>query len=360
MSTPNPIPPPSAPGGKTSKTRRSRRPANPLRATLNSLVMPVLHEHQLATPDPEDSLRWFKDDNTLAVRACLRGQQMLEAGVERLDDTRSLLRLRLPAGVFAEGRGSQAMVVGTLIDHTPFHVCLNTGFGFFGHMLVGCDLVVRADDHSIVKRRITELLALSRDFDWFFPLRMPTRLRLGDIADLEIPWEDLPHGNLGEFVDNGMASPPIERTPLLLCRLAHGLGRWDDLLRLLREHPEELPAKANAPLKALACRELERWRPALEAAKIGGYENGRYPGVPRLSPSCLHAQIEAGQDIEALKLLGKPVADEPGFYDWLRGLALFKAGDKDGADHAFTRYFDKWPGDVIGVNITRALTGADD
>ena len=46
---------------------------------------------------------------------------------------------------------------------------------------------------------------------------------------------------------------------------------------------------------------------------------------------------------------------EPGFYDWLRGLALHRAGDHEGAETAFTRYFDQWPGDVIGIATTQEL-----
>ena len=69
----------------------------------------------------------------------------------------------------------------------------------------------------------------------------------------------------------------------------------------------------------------------------------------------LHALIEAGKDIEALSLLGQPEDEEPGFYDWLRGLALHRAGDFDGAEAAFTRYFDRWPGDILGISDTQAL-----
>jgi hypothetical protein len=55
----------------------------------------------------------------------------------------------------------------------------------------------------------------------------------------------------------------------------------------------------------MAYRELRRWLPAIRAAKAGGIRNGRYPGAKRISPAYTHALIEAGDEIEALKILGK-------------------------------------------------------
>ena len=74
-----------------------------------------------------------------------------------------------------------------------------------------------------------------------------------------------------------MMVPPSERTPLTLLRLAQGLQRWNEVIQLLREHPEEFPRKAWAPLKCLAYRQLKRWLPAIRAAKAGGIRHGRYP-----------------------------------------------------------------------------------
>ena len=73
----------------------------------------------------------------------------------------------------------------------------------------------------------------------------------------------------------------------------------------------------------------------------------------------IHAMIEGGHDIEALRILGKPVRGEPGFYDWMRGLALHRAGDHSGADKAFRRYLKRWPGDIIGMAMTEALEGQE-
>ena len=107
----------------------------------------------------------------------------------------------------------------------------------------------------------------------------------------------------------------------------------------------------------LALAELGRWLPALEAAEQAGIRDGKYEGTSWLSPSYMQALIEAGKDIEALGFLGQPLDGEPAFYDWLRGLALHRAGDHDRAGECFRRYFDRWPGDLIGRSLTAELAG---
>jgi hypothetical protein len=69
----------------------------------------------------------------------------------------------------------------------------------------------------------------------------------------------------------------------------------------------------------------------------------------------MHALIEGGDDIEALRLLGNPVEGEPGFYHWLRGLALHHAGDHDQASIIFSEYLSDWPGDVLGGAASHEL-----
>ena len=49
----------------------------------------------------------------------------------------------------------------------------------------------------------------------------------------------------------------------------------------------------------MACRELGRWLPAIEAAEEGGITDGRYDGAALLSPSYMHSLIEAGKDRSA-------------------------------------------------------------
>jgi len=67
--------------------------------------------------------------------------------------------------------------------------------------------------------------------------------------------------------------------------------------------------------------------------------------------------MKVGEEIEALRLLGPSCDEEPPFYDWLRGFALHKAGDKKRALEAFETYFQYWPGDMIALSSTKELLG---
>lgn len=344
------------------KPRTNHKPARnapPLVAILRHLVLPSFEEQpsdpaanepgfELIEPDPESCENPY-------VRGHLRDGRLFHIQARPVDDVRSTLRISLLVGHFIDNSAVPALLVGNLLAATPFHVHSDYLLGRYGQMSVGCDLIVRDDDEPLVRRRLGELLKLADDFDWFFPLRMPNRLDWQGVHGLEMDWSDLPHNDLEGFLDEGLNAPPRERTPLILLRLAQGLGRWQNVLQLLREHPDTFLPRESAPLKCQACRQLRRWLPAIRAAKEGGIRNGRFPKVKWLSPSYMHALIEGGDDIEALRLLGKPTEGEPGFYDWLRGLAFHRAGDRDRATEAFGRYFTNWPGDIPGAAATDEL-----
>ncbi len=348
--------------------------ADPLRALLEEMVVPGLEQALAAanirhapvsfpTADPAEGPDGEAEDappGGPTARVCTDAGYAIDVSAAAIDGQRTLLRMRMLIGVFLDNPTLAALIVGNLIDDTPFHVRMDMQLGFTGQMAIGCDLVVRKDDGPLACQRLSELVNLSVDLDWFFPLRLPTRLSVGAVHVLDVPWDELPHDDLGAFLDAGLQCPPGERTPLALCCIAHGLGRWKDLLQLLREHPEALPRKQAAPLKMLALCQLGRWLPALRAAREGGIRNGRFAGARNLSPSHLRALVEAGDEIEALRLLGGPAAGEPAFYDWLRGLALHDAGDREGARQAFARYFGRWPGDVVGLHATRGRVCDDD
>ena len=287
--------------------------------------------------------------------ACLRGEHVIHASVRPIDEIRSTVRLSMMTGYLILNSPSDAMLVGTLLDHTPFHVMTDIDLGLYGRLVVGCDITVRADDKPLVRKRLGELTRIGENLRWFFPLRAPHHLDWRDLNDMEIEWAELPHHDLVNFLDVGLDAPPSERTPVALIRVAQGLCRWPDVLRLLRDHPEELPAKPWAPLKAMAYREMRRWMPAIRAAEKGGIRKGRYPGETWLNPVHLHAMIMAGDEIEALRLLGQPDIDEPDFYDWMRAIALRQVGDMDEAAMAVRQYMHTWPGDVLGYEACRDL-----
>ncbi|MCH7228745.1 tetratricopeptide repeat protein [Haloferula sp. A504] len=340
----------------SAKTTHARKSLKRQRKLLEKLALPAFRDE--ATEGMLDDLEFFdsNDGSAVVLRGMLGSGQLVQvAATGPIDSERSELRFTLLAGLFVDGVGAQTLVVGNLVEPGPFHIQIDPYLPYCGQMSIGCDLVVRSDDEPLVRRRLGELVRLGEDLEWFFPLRMPSRIRWMEASQLETDWTDLPHDELYEFLDAALKVPPAERTPRTLLCLAAGMNRWKDVLRLLREHPEELPAQQVAPLKALALRELGRWLPALEAAEEAGIKDGRYPDTTRLSPSYMHAFIEAGKDIEALEILGQPLDGEPAFYDWLRGLAYHRAGDSKNAADCFGRYFKRWPGDLIGRTVTEEL-----
>ncbi len=347
-------PPKSSAKSSTRRTRRKPETSTGFDA-LEELVIPVLGEH--IPEDSEEPLMelTYLDDGRTHLCAVLHHRHAIKVLVDEFDQERAYLRLSLECGYLHGDYPSDVLLLGNFLDPTRFHIRADMKLGMFGQFTVGCDLLVCADDEPVVRRTVDELLQLANDLDWFFQLRLPNRLYWQEAANMEIEWEDLPHQDLGGFLDDGLQVPPDERTPLTLLRVAKARSRWRDVLKLLREHRDQLPPRVFAPLKCLACFQLERWLPAIRAAKEGGIRNGRYPGTQWPSPVYLHALIKAGDEIEALRILGKPGAGEPACYQWLRGLALHHAGDCKHAAAAFEDYFSRFPGDVLGAAITCTL-----
>ena len=162
------------------------------------------------------------------------------------------------------------------------------------------------------------------------------------------------------LLDQELEKPAFERHEVEALIIAYGLGRWEDVLRVLDEIAEDIDAKDREGLKFIALRALGRWRPAIAAAKRAGIKDGRFDEEPWLSPEYLDCLIRADCDIEALKLLGTHQDDEPPFYDWLRGLALHRAGDTPGAEKCFERYFQAYPGDLLARSEHGELLGEDE
>lgn len=341
---------------KNSTKRKSPPEPSPLFAVLQRLVVPAfMAESEPDDDDPSFELSEPEPGETPYIRGMLRGGRLVHVLPMEIDDERTLLRLSLLHGYIISDCPSAVILLGNLLEHTPFQIRADYQLGLVGRIGIGCDVTVRADDAPLVRRRLAELLELAENLDWFMPMRLPYHLSWKDVSGLEIDWDDLPHHDLNGFLDEGMAVPPDERTPVMMIRVAQGLERWKDVLQLLRDHPDALPRRHYAPLKCLAYRELRRWLPAIRAAKAGGIRNGRYPSTKWISPAYTHSLIEAGDEIEALKILGKHQPGEPAYYDWLRGLALHRASDREQAAAAFQRYFADWPSDILGATKAALL-----
>ena len=335
---------------KKSTNRKSPPQPSPLAAVLGHLVVPAFEaEAESGKEGLAIGLSTPESGEALCIRALIHGDKFIHVLPMAIDEERTLLRFSLLSGYIILDGPSAVILLGNLLEHTPFQIRTDYQLGLMGRLNIGCDVTVRADDAPLVRRRLSELLKLAKDLEWFFPLRISHHLSWKNVNGLEIDWDDLPHNNLHSFLDDGMAVPPDERTPMIMLQLAQGLGRWKDVLQLLRDHSDALPPRSYAPLKCMAYRELRRWLPAIRAAKAGGIRNGRYPGEKRISPAYTHSLIEAGDEIEALKILGKHQPGELAYHDWLRGLALHRAGDREQAATCFQRYFAEWPQDIIGA-----------
>lgn len=341
---------------KKSTSRKSPPQPSPLAAVLGHLVVPAF-EAEAESCDEGSSFDFSMPESGEApcIRSMLRGDRLVHVRPVAIDDERTLLRFSLHAGYIISDCPSVMILLGNLLEPTPFQIRIDYQLGLMGRLSIGCDVTVRADDLPLVRRRLAELLRTAGNLDWFMPLRLPHHLGWKDVNGLEIDWDELPHSNLDGFLDDGMAVPPEERTPLTLLRIAQGLERWKDVLQLLHDHPDALPRRPYAPMKCMAYRQLRRWLPAIRAAKTGGIRNGRYPGAKWISPAYTHSLIEAGDEIVALKILGKHQLGEPAYYDWLRGLALHRAGDREQAASSFQRYFTEWPSDIVGATEVAML-----
>ena len=334
------------PRKKPSPTRSG--PALP--DLLKSLVLPAFRDPGLT--DEEAAARHDLDESNPdfpVIRGLLRGRHLVNADLSAEDEEHFIFRLTLYSGHLISHEPGEFLFVGHMVEPTPFHVRLDNHVGFSRRLTIGCDLVVRRDDGAFAQRRMGELLDLGDNLEWFFPLRMPQRLAWQEITGLEFDWEELTSLDLEEFLEQGMEIPPPERTPLAQLRVAQGLERWEDMIRLLDEHPDVLPPEHYAPLRCMAHGKLGQWQSAIRAARNGGLRRGRYDGAPWLSPNYLLAMIGARKITETLRLLGKPKPVEPGFYDWFRGVAFHHAGSIDQAQQAFERYFSAWPGDMLGL-----------
>jgi len=334
---------------------------NPLYAVLENLVRPFMDE--VAVEPQEDfepvSISEREDGRPVLEAMAARGL-LFRADPYAVDGERTMLRIHFLAGYFLGDLAMHSLLLGRLLENRAFQIRFDEEFLETGQASIGFDLVVREDDEPLVSMRLDELTRLALHLDWYFEMWMPTRLPWYALIDAELDWKEMPRGgDLKEFLETAMAAPPSERTPRTLLRAAQGLGEWKTVLRLFRDHPEELTVEEFGPLKLQAHRQCRQWLKAVRTAEECGIEEGKFPDEPWMSPACLHSLIEVGEEIEALRLLGPSCDEEPAFYDWFRGLALHKAGDEKGALEAFAGYFRYWPGDVVGLAATRALVGED-
>jgi hypothetical protein len=338
---------------------------------LEKVVVPVL-ESRLPLPEGEaggDGLsklvkRSRDQDGTALVHAPWNTTQILCVSFHRRDDHRATVFFDLHAGLFLTNAPTAVLQLGPLLEPTPFNIHFDPELVSGGSISIGCQLHIHPGDTDLVAKRTRQLIQLAYDLDWFTSIYLPECLGIGQQARLQSTFgpdcfgdEDLP-----DRLESGIRSreDSVDTGALLL--LALGLGQWKDILRIIARNSRVSGSQdLCAPsLGARAWQELGRWDRVLTMAREGKIKEGRFPNAPWLSPCYLRALVETGEDIEALRLLGKPEQGEPGFYDLLRGRALHAAGDRSGARTTFQRYLDVWPGDIETRSQVFQLLGDDE
>jgi len=338
---------------------------------LEKAVVPVL-ESRLPLPEGEvdgggDSKlvkRSRGKDGTALVHAPWNTTQIFSVSFRRRDDRRATISFDLHAGLFLTNTTTAVLQLGPLLESTPFHIHFGPDLVSGGILRIGCKLHIHSGDTDLVRKRTRQLVQLAYDLDWFTSLYLPGRLGFGHLAHLKATFgpdclgdEDLP-----DRLEAGIRTGDDSVDTAALLFLALGLGQWKDILRIIARNSrisgeQDLCAPS---LGARAWQELGRWDRVLAMSKQGNIKEGRFPNAPWLSPCYLRALVETGEDIEALRLLGKPEEGEPGFYDLLRGRALHAAGDRTGARATFQRYLNVWPGDLETRSEMFQLFGDED
>ena len=337
--------------------KKSAKKADPVRAILENLVAPALRENNIRHQDDMDSFEIEKEDGKWQVSGILEGGQWIFVTAEAIDRERTQLSFDLAVGFSFLDFPYQVLLISGMLEGSHCHMRGGVTAAYRGKLAVGFDLVVRADDELLVKQRIQQLSNVGLLLEWYFMLRMPERIEFDTVLDLVTQWPEWEFIEQDELLDKELEMPAFDRHAEGATIIARGLGRWEDVLRLLNEHSDEIPAQDRADLEFAALRGLGRWRPAIEAAERAGIKDGRFDYEPWLNPPYLHCLIEDGCDIEALKLLGAHEDDEPPFYDWLRGFALQRAGDTPGAVKCYRRYDDAYPGDLLAMTDRDELLG---
>ncbi len=334
---------------------------DPLRATLENLVMPVFEEFACWDQDGPMKAETFDEDGQLSLCGMLDGDHLVCVIPLPIDHQRTILRFELEMGGFLEDfeeraflgeralLGQRALLLGALLDDSLYHVRWGLNSPIHGKIRIACDFTVRSDDRPLVFQRTAQMMGLGNFLEWYFALHLPERLSFRDLAALQNAWEDHAGVDLGVVLDRALEAPPLERPVENLLRIAQGLGRWKDVLRLLAEHPDQRLAAERTRLKIAAHRMLGQWIPAIETAEAAGLHEDCDAEKELRDPNHMLALIESGREIEALRLLGAASEGDFGGYDWLRALALRRAGFKESAEEAFERYRKAYPGDLFAL-----------
>ena len=349
-------------------TRRATRPITVKGTTFLSKVVVPLLKSLIPAPtwEPEDYKGSIPikitqgTDGTPRAVAAWNTTQILSVAFQRRDEQRATLSFDLHAGLFLTNVSNAALQLGPLLTSKPFHIRFGPELVCGANIRIESELQIHPGDSDLVTERTKQLVQLAYDLDWLTSLYFPERLGFGQRAYLRAAFGDdcFEDEDLPDRLEEGIRNPDKSADSDALLVLAQGLGQWKDVLRIIARRKSSSGKQdfLSTTLGSRAYQEIGQWDRVLTMARQGGIKDGRFEGAPWLSPCYLRALIETGDDIEALRLLGKPDFGEPSFYKLMRGRALHAAGDARGARASFDSYLLNWPGDLEARSVISQLT----
>lgn len=134
-------------------------PAPPLLTVLKELVLPAFEEEALAsrsTPSYQLITPEAEEETAPGVQGCLRDHHLVNIVAFGIDPIHTCLRFSLYGGYMIGDYPSDVLLMGNLLDPTPFHIRSDSELALHGRLTICCDLVVRVDDAPLVSRRLGE------------------------------------------------------------------------------------------------------------------------------------------------------------------------------------------------------------
>ncbi len=307
------------------------------------VIQPLLIERAIPNEDGglDMLIESIPDDDHILLSAVLDQRHSIVGQIQAVNDVHAKLQLGFVAGRALVPDSSFAVQLAYFLNGSGFNVRFDGGLTS-GYVAIDSEIYIRADDQELVEGQLMATMKIANQVEWFTAIMFPQLLPAGEQVEMEP--NDV-EGSLAEMFE----LPLAERDAEWMFSVARGLGRWQDILKVLRQHPELMENEHRERFKMLAYRMLGRWEEARKAADLGGIDEGKFVDAPWLSPSYLEILIHLEDGIEVLRLLRDREDDEVGFYDVYRARAYLSLDMVTEADEAFTRYMASHRGDLASL-----------
>ena len=315
------------------------------------VIQPLLVERAIPNEDGEldMTIESMPEDERIFVSAFLDQRHTIVGQIHAVNEVHARLRLGFVAGRSLVPDTSYAVQLAYFLNDSGFHVRFDSGLSS-GFVVIDSELAVRADDLELVEDHLQAALKIADQVEWFTVMMFPQLLRPGERMEMK-------SDDFEQTLAKMFELPAAEREAEWMFLVARGLGRWLDVLKILKQHPELMEDVHRERFRMLAFRMLGRWGEARKAAERAGIVEGRFVDAPWLSPSFLEILIELDDGIEVLRLIRDQENDEVGFYDAFRARAYLSLDMVSEADEAFTRYMSSYSGDLASLMSYSKLRG---